>query len=158
MQQAVPMVQKMISNLVKNAPRIPLWVLTSIKDPNSKLKRIYPPHRVQDCLKFSGLARKNSSILCQNFLKLKYHTLLVTVPWAQLVFPSATPCNEWPTSVGRYSKILTLQRVRKPAVQLKKLEAFPPYLSIQSSDVESDIRQLLRLPKLTSPSIPYTKT
>ena len=39
MKQAVPMVQKMISNLVENAPRIPIWVLTSIKDPSSKLKR-----------------------------------------------------------------------------------------------------------------------
>ena len=33
------MVEKMISNLVKNAPRIPEWILTSIKDPSSKLKR-----------------------------------------------------------------------------------------------------------------------
>ena len=33
------MVQKMISNLVEKAPRIPMWVLTSIKDPSSKLKR-----------------------------------------------------------------------------------------------------------------------
>ena len=39
MKQAVPMVQKMISNLVENAPRIPIWVLTSIKDHSSKLKR-----------------------------------------------------------------------------------------------------------------------
>ena len=33
------MVEKMISNLVEMAPRIPRWVLTSIKDPSSKLKR-----------------------------------------------------------------------------------------------------------------------
>ena len=39
MAAAIPMVEKMISNLVKNAPRIPEWTLTSIKDPSSKLKR-----------------------------------------------------------------------------------------------------------------------
>ena len=39
MAAAIPMVEKMISNLVKNAPRIPEWILTSIKDPSSKLKR-----------------------------------------------------------------------------------------------------------------------
>ena len=39
MAKAIPMVEKMISNLVEMAPRIPRWVLTSIKDPSSKLKR-----------------------------------------------------------------------------------------------------------------------
>ena len=39
MAEAIPMVEKMISNLVKNAPRIPEWILTSIKDPSLKLKR-----------------------------------------------------------------------------------------------------------------------
>ena len=34
---ALPMVKKMIADLVKTAPKIPTWVLTSIKDPEVKL-------------------------------------------------------------------------------------------------------------------------
>ena len=67
MQQAVPMVQKMISNLVKNAPRIPLWVLTSIKDPNSKLKRktknVEELKRGIDTLRFGGGRDPQEAIL-----------------------------------------------------------------------------------------------
>ena len=67
MQQAVPMVQKMISNLVKNAPRIPLWVLTSIKDPKSKLKRktknVEELKRGIDTLRFGGGRDPQEAIL-----------------------------------------------------------------------------------------------
>ena len=37
MEAAIPMVKKSISDLVKSAPKIPTWVLTSIKDPDVKL-------------------------------------------------------------------------------------------------------------------------
>ena len=37
MEAAIPMVKKSISDLVKSAPKIPTWVLTSIKDPEVKL-------------------------------------------------------------------------------------------------------------------------
>ena len=37
MAQALPMVKKMIVDLVKNAPKIPTWVLTQFKDPVVKL-------------------------------------------------------------------------------------------------------------------------
>ena len=105
------------------------------KEIETKLKdRGSTTHRVQNYLKFFGRARKHSSIKCQNLPKLMYHTLLITVPWAQLVFPSATPCNEWPTSVGRYSMIFTLRRVRKPAVQLKKLLEQRLFLTFQCSN------------------------
>ena len=61
------MVQKMISNLVKNAPRIPLWVLTSIKDPNSKLKRktknVEELKRGIDTLRFGGGGDPQEAIL-----------------------------------------------------------------------------------------------
>ena len=36
---ALPMVKKMIADLVKTAPKIPTWVLTSFKDPEVKLIR-----------------------------------------------------------------------------------------------------------------------
>ena len=36
---ALPMVKKMIADLVKTAPKIPTWVLTSFKDPDVKLVR-----------------------------------------------------------------------------------------------------------------------
>merc|ERR1712179_677816 len=36
---ALPMVKKMIADLVKTAPKIPTWVLTSFKDPEVKLVR-----------------------------------------------------------------------------------------------------------------------
>ena len=39
MAQALPMVKKMIVDLVKNAPKIPTWVLTQFKDPVVKLVR-----------------------------------------------------------------------------------------------------------------------
>ena len=39
MTEALPMVKKMISELVKEAPKIPTWVLTSFKDPEVKLVR-----------------------------------------------------------------------------------------------------------------------
>ena len=39
MEAAIPMVKKTISDLVKSAPKIPTWVLTSIKDPEVKLVR-----------------------------------------------------------------------------------------------------------------------
>ena len=37
MSVALPMVKKMISDLVKSAPKIPTWVLISFKDPDAKL-------------------------------------------------------------------------------------------------------------------------
>ena len=37
MAEALPMVKKMIVDLVKNAPKIPTWVLTQFKDPVVKL-------------------------------------------------------------------------------------------------------------------------
>ena len=37
--EALPMVKKMIADLVKTAPKIPTWVLTSFKDPEVKLIR-----------------------------------------------------------------------------------------------------------------------
>ena len=37
--EALPMVKKMIADLVKTAPKIPTWVLTSFKDPEVKLVR-----------------------------------------------------------------------------------------------------------------------
>ena len=37
--EALPMVKKMIADLVKTAPKIPTWVLTSFKDPDVKLVR-----------------------------------------------------------------------------------------------------------------------
>ena len=37
MSVALPMVKEMISDLVKNAPKIPTWVLTQFKDPVVKL-------------------------------------------------------------------------------------------------------------------------
>merc|ERR1719158_771034 len=37
MEAAIPMVKKSIADLVKSAPKIPTWVLTSIKDPDVKL-------------------------------------------------------------------------------------------------------------------------
>ena len=67
MKQAVPMVQKMISNLVKNAPRIPIWILTSIKDPSSKLKRktknVEELKRGVDTLRFGGGRDPEEAIL-----------------------------------------------------------------------------------------------
>ena len=39
MAEALPMVKKMIVDLVKNAPKIPTWVLTQFKDPVVKLVR-----------------------------------------------------------------------------------------------------------------------
>ena len=39
MEAAIPMVKKSISDLVKSAPKIPTWVLTSFKDPEVKLVR-----------------------------------------------------------------------------------------------------------------------
>ena len=67
MKQAVPMVQKMISNLVENAPRIPIWVLTSIKDPSSKLKRktknVEALKRGIDDLRFGGGRDPQEAIL-----------------------------------------------------------------------------------------------
>ena len=61
------MVQKMISNLVKNAPRIPIWILTSIKDPSSKLKRktknVEELKRGVDTLRFGGGRDPQEAIL-----------------------------------------------------------------------------------------------
>ena len=37
--EALPMVKKMIADLVKTAPKIPTWVLTSFKDPDVELVR-----------------------------------------------------------------------------------------------------------------------
>ena len=37
MSVALPMVKDMISDLVKNAPKIPTWVLISFNDPDAKL-------------------------------------------------------------------------------------------------------------------------
>ena len=37
MSVALPMVKKMISDLVKSAPKIPTWVLISFNDPDAKL-------------------------------------------------------------------------------------------------------------------------
>ena len=37
--EALPMVKKMINDLVKNGTKIPTWVLTSFKDPDVKLVR-----------------------------------------------------------------------------------------------------------------------
>ena len=39
MEAALPMVKKIIADLVKSAPKIPTWVLTSFKDPEVKLVR-----------------------------------------------------------------------------------------------------------------------
>ena len=39
MEAAIPMVKKSIADLVKSAPKIPTWVLTSFKDPDVKLVR-----------------------------------------------------------------------------------------------------------------------
>ena len=39
MEAAIPMVKKSISDLVKSAPKIPTWVLTSFKDPDVELVR-----------------------------------------------------------------------------------------------------------------------
>ena len=40
MSKALPLVKKMISDLVKNAPKIPTWVLTSFNDPKATLIRV----------------------------------------------------------------------------------------------------------------------
>ena len=40
MVEALPMVKQMISDLVKNAPKIPTWVLTHFKDPQVKIVKI----------------------------------------------------------------------------------------------------------------------
>ena len=39
MEAALPMVKKIIADLVKSAPKIPTWVLTSYKDPEVELVR-----------------------------------------------------------------------------------------------------------------------
>ena len=39
MAQALPMVKKMINDLVKKAPKIPTWVLAQFNDPVVKLVR-----------------------------------------------------------------------------------------------------------------------
>ena len=38
--EALPMVKQMISDLVKNAPKIPTWVLAQFKDPQVQLLKI----------------------------------------------------------------------------------------------------------------------
>ncbi len=40
MVEPLPMVKQMISDLVKNAPEIPTWILTQFKDPLVKLVKI----------------------------------------------------------------------------------------------------------------------
>ena len=42
--------------------------------------------------------------------------LLITVPWAQLVFPSATPCNEWQTSDGEIQHDLNSTKSKKTSL------------------------------------------
>ena len=37
MAQALPMVKKMVSNLVKSGSKVPKWVLTDFKDPDVQL-------------------------------------------------------------------------------------------------------------------------
>ena len=38
--EALPMIKQMIADLVKNAPKIPTWVLAQFKDPEVKLLKI----------------------------------------------------------------------------------------------------------------------
>ena len=40
MSKALPLVKKMISDLVKNAPKIPTWVLASFNDPKATLIKV----------------------------------------------------------------------------------------------------------------------
>ena len=40
MSKALPLVKKMISDLVKNAPKIPTWILTSFNDPKATLIQV----------------------------------------------------------------------------------------------------------------------
>ena len=55
-------------------------------------------------------------------------SLLITVPWAQLVLPSATPCNEWQTSVGEIQHDLNSTKSKKTQLCIYNCFKAIPYL------------------------------
>ena len=57
-------------------------------------------------------------------------SLLITVPWAQLVFPSATPCNEWQTSVGEIQHDLNSTKSKKTQLCIFNCFKAIPYLLV----------------------------
>ena len=58
------------------------------------------------------------------------NSLLITVPWAQLVLPSATPCNEWQTSVGEIQHDLNSTKSKKTQLCIFNCFKAIPYLSV----------------------------
>ena len=58
MAQALPMVKRMINDLVKEAKKIPTWILTSFKGPAIKLirktRKVKVLEKAVDALEFSG--------------------------------------------------------------------------------------------------------